>query len=95
MPLLQGMFVLIVLAAVAVRPGAAVAAASGPAWRACLDCHEDAGLSMTTAKGEKLSLAVTAADLAGSAHRGVECRACHPGVNLDTHPDESHHCESG
>ena len=72
----------------AVRPGAAAAAAaSGPTWRACLSCHEDAGLSMTTAKGEKVSLAVTAAELAGSAHRGVECRGCHPGVKLDAHPD--------
>ena len=88
LPLLQGMLALMLLAATAVHPGAAVAAASGPAWQACLDCHDDAGLSLTTAKGEELSLAVTAADLAGSAHSGVECRACHPGVNLDTHPDE-------
>ena len=89
LPLLQGMFVLLFLAATALRPDVAVAAAaSGPAWQVCLDCHDDAGLSLTTAKGEKLSLAVTAAGLAGSAHRGVECQACHPGVNLDTHPDE-------
>jgi hypothetical protein len=88
LPLLQGMFVLLLLAAVAVLPGAAVAAAaSGPTWRACLSCHEDAGLSLTTAKGEQVSLAVMAADLAGSAHRGVECRGCHPGVKLNAHPD--------
>jgi len=87
LPLLQGMFVLFLLAAMAVRPGAAAAAASGPTWRACLSCHEDASLSSTTAKGEKISLAVTAADLAGSAHRGLECRACHPGVKLNAHPD--------
>jgi predicted CXXCH cytochrome family protein len=41
---------------------------------------------MTTARGEKLSLAVVAADLAASAHRSLECRACHPSVQLDTHP---------
>jgi len=87
MPLPQGMFVLLLLAAMAVRPGAAIAAAApGPTWRACLSCHEATGLSMTTAKGETISLAVTAADLAGSAHRGVECRGCHPGVKLDAHP---------
>jgi hypothetical protein len=70
----------------AVPPGAVDAAGAGPTWRACLSCHEDAGLSLTTAKGEKLSLAVAAADLAGSAHRGLECRSCHPGVKLDAHP---------
>jgi len=85
--LLQGMFVLLLLAAMALRPGAVIAAASGPTWRACLSCHENAGLSLTTAKGETISLTVTVADLAGSAHRGVECRGCHPGVKLDAHPD--------
>jgi hypothetical protein len=30
---------------------------------------------------------VTVAELAGSAHSGVECRGCHPGVRLDSHPD--------
>lgn len=80
-------------ACLALLIGAAVAlfapsapAAPGPAWRACLSCHEAAGLSLTTARGERLSLAVSAADLAGSAHRGLECRECHPGVQLDSHP---------
>jgi hypothetical protein len=79
---------LLVLAALAAGPGAVVAAAgSGPTWRACLSCHEDKALALVTAKGEMLSLTVAAAELAGSAHRGVECRGCHPGVRLDAHPD--------
>jgi len=87
-PLLQGLFVLLLLAAMVGRPGAVVAAAaSGPTWRACLSCHDDTGLSSATAKGEEISLTVRAADLAGSAHRRLECRACHPGVKLNEHPD--------
>jgi hypothetical protein len=79
---------LLIIAALAVRPDAAAAAiSSGPTWRACLSCHEDPGLSTTTLKGEKFPLAVEAADIAGSTHRGVECRGCHPGVKLDAHPD--------
>lgn len=65
---------------------ATVAAAAGPRWRACLSCHDNPELFMTTAKGERLALAVAAAELGGSAHRGLECRGCHPGVKLDSHP---------
>ncbi len=87
-PLLRLSFALLLLAALSLPAGAgAAAAASGPTWRACLSCHEDVGLSVTTANGEKVSLAVSAADLAGSAHRGIECRGCHRGVRLDAHPD--------
>lgn len=69
-------------------PAAAVspAAAAGPGWRACLSCHDNAALATTTAKGERLALAVVADELSGSAHRGLECRACHPGVKLEEHP---------
>lgn len=86
-PLLLGVFALLALAAVPTRPGTVLAAAKAPAWGDCLDCHEDDSLSLTTAKGEKLSLMVKAADLAGSAHSGVECQGCHSGVQLDTHPE--------
>ncbi len=53
LPLLQGMFVLLLLAPMAVRPGAAVAAAAGPAWGACLDCHEEDGLSADHGDGRE------------------------------------------
>jgi hypothetical protein len=88
LPLLLAVCALLLLAALGGRPDAVAAATpAGPTWRACLSCHEDPGLSLTTLKGEKFSLAVTVADIAGSAHRGVECRGCHPGVRLDAHPD--------
>ena len=63
------------------------AAAAVPDWSPCLDCHDDDGLTLTTKVGETLPLAVTAAELSGSVHRGVECQACHPGINLDSHPE--------
>ena len=66
---------------------AATAAATSPAWGPCLDCHDDAGLTLTTEAGETLSLSVTAVALSSSAHRSVECQGCHPGVNLDVHPE--------
>jgi hypothetical protein len=86
-PLLLFVFALLMLASGGVCFAAtASTAAPGPGWGACFDCHDDSSLSLTTAKGEELSLTVTAADLAGSPHRGLECQACHPGVDLDTHP---------
>jgi predicted CXXCH cytochrome family protein len=66
---------------------AVAAAAAGPDWSPCLDCHDDDGLTLTTTAGETLPLAVTAAELSGSAHRSVECQGCHPGINLDSHPE--------
>lgn len=87
MPLLRSLFALLVLAAGALAAAAPVAAAAEPTWRACLSCHEDSGLSMTTALGERMALAVADAELSGSVHRGLECRGCHPGVRLDAHPD--------
>ncbi len=88
-PLLRSAFALLAAAAVAIMlPVVAIAsAAPGPGWRACLSCHDDSGLFLTTAGGERMSLGVTATELAGSVHRGLECRACHPGVKLDEHPD--------
>jgi formate-dependent nitrite reductase cytochrome c552 subunit len=73
------LFVLVTAAVFCIA--ATVSAAAGPRWRACLSCHENPELFLTTAKGERLSLVVAAADLGGSAHRGLECRGCHPGVN--------------
>jgi hypothetical protein len=82
------MLALLFLGALALGPAAAFAAAGpAPTWRACLSCHEEAGLSATTASGVKVSLAVRVAELAGSTHRAVECRGCHPGVRLDAHPN--------
>ncbi len=86
-PLLRFALALFVIVAAAVFCVAAtVSAAAGPRWRACLSCHEDAGLFLTTAQGEHFSLAVAAAELGASAHRALECRACHPGVKMDSHP---------
>ena len=75
------------LAAALLLLGAAAAVAAGPDWSPCLDCHDDAGLELITTAGEKLPLAVTAAELSGSAHSGVKCEGCHPGINLDSHPE--------
>jgi hypothetical protein len=58
-----------------------------PDWSPCLDCHDDESLTLTTTVGETLPLAVTAAELSGSAHRSVGCQGCHPGINLDSHPE--------
>jgi hypothetical protein len=66
---------------------ATAASAQAPTWRACLSCHENAGLAATAADGGRVNMSVAVAELAGSAHRGVECRGCHPGVRLQTHPD--------
>jgi hypothetical protein len=85
-PLLLIVFALLMLATMGVFPIAAAIAANGPGWDACFDCHDDSSLTLTTAKGEDLSLTVAAEDLAGSPHRGLKCQACHPGVDLDTHP---------
>jgi hypothetical protein len=82
------MLALLFLGALAGRPAAAVAAVgAAPTWRACLSCHEDAALVAATPRGERVALSVRAAELAGSTHRGVECRGCHPGVRLDAHPN--------
>jgi hypothetical protein len=62
------------------------AAAVSPAWRPCLECHAEAGLELKAANGEVLPLTVSAAELSASAHHGLECRACHAGVQLDNHP---------
>jgi len=76
------------LAAFLLLAGAAAAfAAAGPDWSPCLDCHDDDGLTLTTRAGETLKLAVTAAELSASAHRSVECQGCHPGIDLDSHPE--------
>ena len=85
-PLLRFAPALFVLVTVVGVFFAASGAAAGPRWRACLSCHDDAGLFLTTAKGERFSLAVAAADLGGSVHRSLECRGCHPGVKMDAHP---------
>ncbi|HWR97744.1 MAG TPA: cytochrome c3 family protein [Candidatus Methanoperedens sp.] len=66
---------------------AAAAAAAKPDWSPCLDCHDDDALTLTTTAGETLPLAVTAAELSGSAHHGVQCQGCHPRINLDSHPE--------
>jgi predicted CXXCH cytochrome family protein len=79
-------FCLALTLGIALAVAASSAVAAGPGWRACLSCHADAALSMTTARGESLPLTVVAADLAASPHRGLECRACHAGVQLDSHP---------
>jgi nitrate/TMAO reductase-like tetraheme cytochrome c subunit len=82
------MLALLFLGATALGPAAAATAAGpAPTWRACLSCHAEAGFSMATPSGENVALAVRAAELAGSAHRAVECRGCHPGVRLDAHPN--------
>lgn len=85
-PLRFALALLSVVVATVLSAAATPAATPGPRWRACLSCHGEAGLSQATARGEKMSLTVSAADLAGSVHRGLECRACHPAVLLDEHP---------
>jgi len=87
-PLLQGMLTLLFLGATALGSVAAIAAVGpAPTWRACLSCHAQAGLSAATAAGASVSLAVRGAQLAGSTHRTLECRGCHPGVRLQAHPN--------
>ncbi|HEY5998581.1 MAG TPA: cytochrome c3 family protein [bacterium] len=62
-------------------------AAKAPDWSPCLDCHDDESLTLKTQAGETLALAVTAKELGASVHKGVECQGCHPGINLDSHPE--------
>jgi hypothetical protein len=61
-------------------------AAAAPAWKACLECHDQPGLTLVSARGEVLGLTVSASELAGSAHRGLECRQCHSAIRLERHP---------
>ncbi len=76
--------VLLVVAAVSPQAAAPVFAA---AWGPCLDCHAEEGFSVDTTSGKPFNLTVSAAQLSGSVHRGLECDACHRGINLDQHPE--------
>ena len=41
-----------------------------------------------TAGGETMTLTVSRKELESSVHRGVGCRGCHRGINLDDHPGD-------
>jgi len=58
----------------------------------CLSCHDDPGLSLTLPSGEELSLYVSAQALQTSIHspHGIECRACHTGIETYPHPETSY-----
>ncbi len=84
-PALWGLLAALPLAA---SPPAALPAAAETAWGACLDCHEDPDLELTTAAGETLRLGVSPDELEASPHRELECRDCHEEVRLDEHPGD-------
>ena len=67
----------------------ATAAASAVADKAltkkCLDCHDDPKVKTKDGK----SMQVVTADFRRSAHRKVECAACHESSRTSKHPDEA------
>lgn len=75
---------LVLAAVLGTAPAGAV---EGPGWGACLECHDDPDLTLTTNAGEEMPLTVREAALGGSAHRSLGCRECHPGIMLDEHPE--------
>ena len=55
---------------------------------ACLECHDDASLTMMRG-GKKVSLAVDAKILASSVHSSLACTDCHDGFDPDKQPHAS------
>ena len=53
--------------------------------QSCLDCHDDPGLTLERS-GKEVSLAVTAAEFAGTPHEGFDCTDCHLGLDGDDLP---------
>jgi formate dehydrogenase gamma subunit len=51
----------------------------------CLECHDDPDLTLDRA-GREVSLAVTAAEFAGTPHEGFDCQDCHAGLDGDELP---------
>jgi hypothetical protein len=62
------------------------AVALSEADEACLSCHQAEGMEKTLAKGERLSLQVTAEVFGASVHAWIGCAGCHTDVNLESHP---------
>jgi nitrate/TMAO reductase-like tetraheme cytochrome c subunit len=54
----------------------------------CLSCHADPTLSITLPSGENLPLSISAEELSQSIHTqlGIECVACHAGIETYPHP---------
>jgi formate dehydrogenase gamma subunit len=55
----------------------------------CLDCHGDKTLTTTNAAGQKISIFVDQARLAGSVHKTISCASCHTDITTG-HPDDKH-----
>lgn len=53
----------------------------------CLGCHGNKDLDVTFKNGEKLSLYVDSRFLADSAHKNLDCSACHSGFSIGDHPN--------
>ncbi len=67
-----------IVAALALFPGAGVAADAPPKADECLACHADKALTRgAPARGKTASVHVDEAVLKGSAHARIECVACH------------------
>jgi len=52
----------------------------------CLSCHGDKGLEKVDKKGRKVSLFVDLREHKGSAHKDLDCIACHLGAQEIPHP---------
>ncbi|MDO8671622.1 MAG: hypothetical protein Q7O66_09355, partial [Dehalococcoidia bacterium] len=67
---------------------AGVAAAPDPAGDAiCLGCHENTSMTVTTTRGEKISLSVDKAALDASVHgKQISCTGCHSDIKGFPHP---------
>lgn len=55
------------------------------AGESCLDCHDDAAMSMERG-GEEISLYVSESHFEGTAHEGFDCGDCHAGLDEDDLP---------
>jgi nitrate/TMAO reductase-like tetraheme cytochrome c subunit len=66
--------------------GAILSAQERAPDRECLSCHGDRGLELVLADGEKQTLFVDHAALAGSVHKDLGCADCHPAMAKVPHP---------
>jgi predicted CXXCH cytochrome family protein len=53
--------------------------------KACLNCHDKAGLGKTLGSGEVLSLQISTKAYVESMHKGTSCEDCHSEIDSKTH----------